>query len=302
MEGEEQTIAPTEQAAPAIESQATTEPAVIDEPEMIPDPGEETGDGNEPEPPILDVIEVEWDDGKKYQIPKALEGGLLKNKDYTQGKQQIAETRRQLESREAEITQKLAATDAELDARAELRTVSTTLAEFAKLTQADWDAHHATDPLGTDRAWRQYQFLKDQKADLEGKIGKAQTERTEKAQQDLAKRVQETLTHAEKNIPGFKPDTTIPTLVEFATKLGVPEEEIKRSWSPIFVDLLHRAHVGTIALQKQATAPRLPTAPIEPLATVGGKSTPGARTDLASLDMDAYVAARKKGIGGKALR
>jgi hypothetical protein len=38
------------------------------------------------------------------------------------------------------------------------------------------------------------------------------------------------------------------------------------------------------------------------LATVAGKSASGGTADLASMDMDAYIAARRKGVGGKPLR
>jgi hypothetical protein len=301
MADEDLAIAQTEQAAPAIESPATTEPAVIDEPQMIPEPGEELGEGNEPEAPILDVVEVEWDDGKKYQIPKALEGGLLRNKDYTQKTQSVSERAKALESREAEITHKLAATEDELRDRAKLIGVNERLEQYSKLTSADWSHHASVDPVATENAWREYQLLKDEATTLTKAVETKQSERTAVAERDLATRVQETLVFAQKEIPGFKPELT-ETLVKFAIGEGVPEAAIKSNWSPTFYKLLHQAHIGKMALSKQATAPKLPTAPVDPLTTVNGKSTPAARTDLASADMEAYVAARKKGVGGKPLR
>lgn len=303
MEGEQPTIASSELETPAIETPATTTPEHVDEPTRILDPEEvsQEQDG-EPQEPEFETTEIEWDDGKKYVIPKAIEGGILKNKDYTTKTQEAAALRKQLESRDAEITQRLEATEAELDARAEMRSVSAQLAEYAQLTAQDWQYHMQQDPLGTQQAKLQYDMLRDRKAELEGTLSKATTERTEKAQQGLAKRVQETLSEAPKIIPGWSSETadkTIRELVTFAQSEGIPDQVLQDNWSPQLLKLLHRAHLGTNLLNKQATAPKPVVVPPQPLQTVGGKSSPMNRTDLASADMETYVALRKKGVGGK---
>lgn len=305
MADEQEAIASAELETPAIETVATPAPeptpdesidleaAAHEEAAAVEEPGEAPAE-------TIETVEIEWDDGNKYTIPKALEAGILKNKDYTTKAQKVAADRKALESRQAEIEERLKVTEEELDVRADLRTVSKTLEEFSKLTQTDWDAHQMEDPLATERAWRQYQMLKEQKTELEARLGKAKTERTGKAEQELANRVQETLEFAKKSIPGFKPDT-ISTLVEFAAQNGIPEDAIKANWSPTFLKLLHRAHLGEQLIKKQSTAPKLPNAQASaPLKTVTGKSTPAARGDLASIDdMSAYIAARKSGVGGK---
>ena len=303
MEGEEPTIAPTELATPAIETPATTEPEIVDEPTRILDPEEvsQEQDG-EPQEPEFEPTEIEWDDGKKYVIPKAIESGILKNKDYTTKTQEAAALRKQLESRETEITQRLEATEAELDARAEMRTVSAQLAEYAQLTAQDWQYHMQQDPLGTQQAKLQYDMLRDRKAELEGTLSKATTERDQKAQQGLAKRVEETVSEAPKIIPGWSAapaDKTIRELVTFAQSEGIPDQVLQDNWSPQLLKLLHRAHLGHNLLTKQTSAPKPVVVPPQPLQTVAGKSSPMNRSDLGSADMETYVALRKKGVGGK---
>src|SRR5688572_22887056 len=120
MEGELETIAPVALETPASEPAATPETQTpVDEPTRILDPGEEAPDleaaGELPNPED-EIIEVEWDDGKTYKIPKALEGGILKNKDYTQGKQKVADERRALEAERTANEERIKATDEELDA------------------------------------------------------------------------------------------------------------------------------------------------------------------------------------------
>jgi len=308
MEGEPETIAPNSGLETATAPEATTEPTIVDEPTRILDPGEvvEESEGEPTEPVVPETVEIEWDDGKKYVIPKAIEAGVLKNKDYTTKTQEAAVLRKQLESREAEITQKLEATEAELDARAELRSVSAQLAEYEKLTPQDWQAHYANDPYATQQAKLVYDALKEQKAALQGKVTQAQSERSSTAQQALAKRVQDTITEAPKIIPGWTPETgakTISDLVSFAQSEGIPDQVLEANWSPQLLKLLHRAHLGTNLLNKQTAAPKpAPTVVPKPLETVSGTKPSPTSGDLGSLDMEAYVAARRKGVGGKPLR
>lgn len=302
MADEELAIAPSGlETAPAPDAIETT-PAPAEEPTKVDDL---EGEATETEPalatePEIETIEIEWDDGKKYTIPKAIEAGVLKNKDYTTKTQEAAALRKQLESREAEINQRAEATEAELTARAQLQSVTARLEEYAKLTAQDWAVHRANDPIGTENAWTEFQLLKDQKGQLEGLVTKAQSERTAKQQQDLAKRVQETLSEAPKIIPGWTPETgskQIAELVEFAQSEGIPDQVLQNYWSPQLLKLLHRASLGTNLLKKQ-TAPAKPMP--APLQTVTGKASAPTAGDLGSLDMEAYVAARKRGVGGTA--
>lgn len=280
---------------------AIVETTVADEPERILDPGEVSQEQEGAAPVEIETVEIEWDDGKKYSIPKALESGILKNKDYTTKTQETAALKKALETRQAEIEERFKASDEYVDAKANLKLLDRQLAEYAKLTQEDWDAHQANDPNATEMAWRRYQMLKDQRTEAAKGLEKLEADRTGVAQQDLAKRIQETVEHAKKAIPGWTPNT-IPQLVEFAQSAGIPEDAIKANWSPTFIDLLHKAHLGDQLLKKQATAPKLPNAQPKPLETVNGNKSAVTSTDLANMDMDAYVAARKKGVGGKALR
>jgi hypothetical protein len=288
--------------------ETATDPAVVDiptvpdEPERIPGPEEVTAGDEATAAADDDVDELEFG-FEKYSVPKKLKTAVEEWRAATTKKEQeVSASRKTLESRETEINQRLEATEAELDTRANLRAVNTELGRFKDF---DWTAYqqaYQVDPMGAEQAWNYAQHLRNQKAELEGVIGQKQNERTERAQQELAKRVQDTLAHAQKSIPGFKPETTIPQLVEFAQTLGVPEEAIKQNWSPTFVDLLHLARIGKLTVEKQATAPRAPAVPVAPLATVGGKSTPASRGNLAEADMDSYVRLRKQGVGGKPLR
>lgn len=231
--------------------------------------GDEAGDGDQTEETT--TIEI---DGVEYVIPKALEGSFLKNKDYTTKSQANAERARSLETREAEIEERAKVTEEELDARATLRSVEKQLEAYDKLTPQDWEYHENQDPLGTQRHWRQYQLLQQEKGKLASTLTEKQNARAQSAQQDLAKRVEETNAFAAKNIPGFKPELT-DTLVKFAKEKQIPDAKLRELWSPTFFQILHLAHLGEKTL-KTTVKPvvKVDQAAQTPLKTVAAKSNP----------------------------
>lgn len=300
--------APIEQAAPAVETVATeteTPTAPVDDgPQLILEPGEEAdAEAEAAEAAALAAAEEEFEDvdwnGKTFRGPKGLKDGILMQSAFTQKTQAVAEERKALESRRAEIDQQAAATEEELRDRAVLLGVN---AQIEQYKDVDWVTLARTDPVGYNEHRARFDQLKAAAAETAESLKAKQTERTQKAERDLATRVEETLKFAREKIPGFKPEL-IENLVQFAQAEGIPEEAIKSNWSPALLNLLHKANIGNLTLQKQSNLPKpAPAIPLTPLAKVGGKSTPAARTDLATADMEAYVAARKAGVGGKPLR
>lgn len=274
-------------ASPALETPASEETEIETtevEDEALEADSETDGGPDDDGEEEVDELDFAF---KKYTVPKSLKEAVENLRaDATRKTQEASAKAKALEARAAEIEESGKATEEELEARAELKSVTKTLEQYAKLTPEDWAAHEANDYQATQAAWRQYQFLKDQKAELDGKVSKAQAERTEKAQSDLTKRIQETLAHAQKNTSGLKPDA-IPKLVEFAEQIGVPEEAIKRNWSPIFADLLHYARIGKMAAEKQKSAPSKAASqasetlkPVTPVAPKGAAPKAGLRDDL----------------------
>lgn len=297
----------SDETAASLEPEAivpeTIEP-VADKPKEIPAPEPvDNDDGlgeNGEQSPEAEFVTVERN-GKTYQVPKELEGELLMQSDYTKKTQTVAERAKALESQEAEINRRAEATDAELDARAQLKGINGEIERFKAFDFAAYQVAHQQDPMGADEAWNYKLHLTNQKAELEGVISKTQNERTEKSAADLAKRVQETTAFAQKEIPGFKPELT-DKLVKLAIDTGIDEGTLKANWSPTLYKLLHLAHLGKETLNRQAAAPikpTTPTAPIAPLETVTAKAQPAARLSLKALAdagrMEEYAAARKAG-------
>jgi hypothetical protein len=306
MADEQESIAPLpELDTPAIAASAEVE--TDETPEELPvdtDPGDTEGDeGSEDggEPAAIEYVTLERN-GKQFQVPKELEGEFLMQGDYTKKTQATSAREKELDSREQQLAQQAEISEQELDARANLRSVTAQLAAYEKLTPEDWNAHEMQDPIGTRQHERAFQHLKNQKAELEGTISKTQNERTEKAERALATRVQETLEAAPKIIPGLTAETrdaTIDKLVSFATSEGIPEQVLKANWSPTLLGLLHKAHIGSLAIAQQAAPKPTPKPTITPLVTVKTGASPATSKSVADLakgdDMSAYAAARAAG-------
>jgi hypothetical protein len=299
-------VAPLPELETPTIAEAALEPEVSTptEPDTQEDGPKDVGvEDNENLEPVAEIEYVTLErNGKSYQVPKELEGEFLMQGDYTKKTQTVAERAKALDEREQQLAKQAEVSEAELDARATLRGVAAELAEYQKLTPADWQAHMQNDPLGTSQHRMRYEALRDQKAELEGTIRTAETQRTEKSQQDFAKRVQETLEAASTIIPGITAETRGPAidkLVNFANSEGIPEQVLKDNWSPMLLKLLHKASIGAQAIAKQSAPKPVLKQPIAPLATVKSGSSPEVSKSLADLadsnDMSAYIAARKAG-------
>lgn len=293
MADEELASVPNEPANEPIiaAEQATTEkelPADIEAPETE----AEEAAGDEPVAEI-EFVTVERN-GKTYQVPKELEGELLMHSDYTKKTQGVSERAKELDSREAGLAQQLEATEGELRDRALILQAK---AELDQYENVDWDKLWQEDPVGAGRHQSRYQSLQREFEKTNAALTTKQTERTQAAERDFATRVEQTAKFAQDKIPGWKPELMEP-LVKLALDAGVPDTELKRVWSPAVLKLLHQAHVGALAMNKQATT-KLTPVPVVPLQTVAGKSTPAASKTLNDVangdDMEAYAAMRKAG-------
>lgn len=280
----------------SVEAETPIETVVEEEPSLIVEDGEADGqeEQSEPEPaPVDDDEEIEWN-GKKFKAPKGLKEGVLMHADYTRKTQEVAATRKELEERAERISQQAKASEEEISARAELRTVSSELERYKDFGWQEYQALKQNDPMGADDHWNYKAYLESQQNALTGKVSEAEQRRSSEAQQEIAKRLNETEQFARSK--GYTPETDN-QVIEFAKSKGIPPKELQSLMSPVVYEMIHLARIGEQTLKK-ASAPVRPAAtPIEPLQTVKARATPGANKSLAEMSMDEYVAARKAGRG-----
>jgi hypothetical protein len=255
----------------------------------------ETGDDQQPEDgEPLGEDEDELDFGfEKYRVPKKLKEAVeALRSDATNKHQTAAARQRALDERETALTQQAEATEAELDAKAGLRTINREIERLKDYDFAAYQQHYRQDPMPAGELWAYKQDLMAQKAELEGTLGKAATERTEKAQQDFAKRVQQTLAEAPKIIPGFKPEA-IGKIAEFLERdIGLDEQTIKNNWSPKLLKLAHLANLG-LELSKKAAAKPAVVSQAQPLTTVSTRTPPNTGRLRDDMPIEEWTKARE---------
>ena len=187
----------------------------------------EATEGDEPEAePEEETEEVEWD-GKKYALPKTLKAGLMMQADYTRKTQEVAEQRKALGARYAEIEQQAELQRATLTERVQLETLTGQLQQFQSLDWDQFESQYGASAVAKAMAqWR----------GLESKVGQLTSEITEKEtairlQKDQAAEaaLQEADKILSREVQGYGP-ALVQQVAQVAVAYGITPDEIKASF------------------------------------------------------------------------
>lgn len=279
-------LASTEPETPASPEAEAIEPtAILDGSE--PEPGEEPDTQEHAE----ELEEVDYS-GKKYRIPKELKPAIMMQADYTRKTQEVAETRKALETRETEFTQERERFDAHRQDFANLAAIDAALQQRSNI---DWRTYYDNDPVEAGKAFAEYQQLQSARGQVASKIEQDQRQAADEQQRKTATQLQEAERVLSRDIPNWGPETKT-KIRDFAITQGITEQELSSLYDPRYVKLLHLASIGAQLMTKQAAKPA-PT-PAKPVTTVTARSgNPAARKSFGEMSMDEYAAARKAGRG-----
>lgn len=235
--------------------------------------GDDGQDGGE------DIEEVELD-GKTYQVPHEVRRAILRNEDYTRKTQELAETRRALETQATQFQQ---ASKTVSDKQIDLALVDRQLAAYKALTAADWQAMRREDPDYAHEQQFNFTTLKEQRDTLAAELDSAQRQAALDAERITATRLQEGLQQLSKDIPGFNGELADKLLSFGAETYGFTQQELGEVQDPRLIRLLHAAYTGAQALKQQKAAARhrqsQATAPAATLRGSGGRFLADATTN-----------------------
>ena len=237
-----------------------------------PDEGATGTESDGAETPDDESEEVEHE-GRKYVIPKALKSALMMQADYTRKTQEVAETRRALEAQQAQIQQQAQTQREYLQDAAKIVALNEQIQQF---DQVDWNTLNEQDPVKAQQLWINYSRLKDARNDALGQLQQKEQQRALQAQQEAAKRLEESNAALSREIKGWGPELA-GKLRDFAVgKLGFTAQEMGQVTDARIVKLLHRAYLGDQLVSKQvAGATQKPTQVVKPVRTVGGNAPAG---------------------------
>lgn len=224
-------------------------------------PTDEEGEQSDNEGGGDDGEEVEFE-GKAYKVPKELKEALLRQSDYTQKTQAVAEQRKAIEERAQALETRERVLTVTFDKAVEFREVQSRLAQYE---QIDWNALVESDPVEATRLNIAYQQLQRQAnakgAELQQAQYQAQQLNQQMDQQTLAHETQE----LKARIPSFSEADTQRILKTIDVYGLTAQEKHAAMHSAKFVQILHEAAIGreylsagkTKTLQKVVDAPRV---------------------------------------------
>jgi|SRR5581483_3192820 len=171
--------------------------------------------------PAADLAELEWD-GEKYQVPVKLKDAFMKNQDYTQKTQELADQRRSVDHlRELTQTRQLEAAFAE-STSGEQREIALIEAYLEQAGRLDW-ANMTTDQIMRQRL--ELDNVKERRQKLKEAIAEKRTKFMDEVQSKLKDLRGKSREQASKSIPGFTEETE-KTVRTYAQSEGLSEAEI----------------------------------------------------------------------------
>ncbi len=216
-----------------------------------------------PDAPVDEDEEIDYD-GEKYKVPKKLKDAFLRQQDYTQKTQTVAEQRREVEARQQQLIAQAQAQQQHLAEYAEAYALDNQLKQFAQL---DWNALTDSDPVQALKLDRQYRELQQRRAEIVSSVTQKQQQAYAQMQRENAKRIAEGQAVRAREIKGWSPEMA-KELVSSAKELGFQAEELGSINDPRVVKLLHKAWQFDQLIKKQATPKDKPVPQEKPVTRI----------------------------------
>ena len=183
-----------------------------------------------------DDEEVEYE-GKTYKVPKELKGALMKNADYTQKTQEVAEQRKSVEERVELLNQRESLMSATFDKAVELRDIQNKLSQYE---QIDWQNLVDADPVQATKLNLAYQQLQREAQQKYGELQQAQSQAQNLSEQTRQKFLAEEQTKLKARLPNF--DMKVAEKIKSVGKeYGLTDNELNSVVDSRYVHILHDA-------------------------------------------------------------
>src|SRR5262245_51785702 len=259
----------------------------------------EAAEGGEQEADELEDVEF---GGKTYKLPKEIKTGVMMHADYTRKTQELAESRRGLDSDREAFTKEM---EGRRQSEKDIGRIAVMDEQLAQYDGIDWTAARMQNPEGANAAFQDYTMLRDQRDKLATKVHADLTKRAEEAQQSIAKRYADTCAVMARDIKGWNQDTA-DKLRDFAIANGATRDDvIAIATNEHLQKLLHKAWMGDQILAKQSAAAAKAKAeaappPPEPLKQVAkGRSAPANGGLSDNLSAEEWVRRRNADIAAR---
>jgi hypothetical protein len=245
-----------------------------------------------------DELEDWEEEGKTYKVPKPLKPHLLRNKDYTQSKQQLAEQRKADEAARKDFEQEQTFHRENIVTVAKITNMDEQLKAFRAITPEQWAQ---MDPAQASKLQIKFNLLKDQKESLVGELRQKQHQALEKQRTTFAKQFEDGQARIAAKIPGWS-DEFAGKLTAYGVEQGLSVDELEalipKENGHAHVGVLRKAYLYDQLVAKQRARPKAdaevtPT----PVPKVGARRNPPSSEPLDSDSPDVWIRKRNKQLG-----
>lgn len=228
-----------------------------------------------------DDVEIEYE-GKRFKVPANAKDAFLRNSDYTQKTQSVAEQRRSLEAEKAFVSQMRDLHQDVVVNIGKIVSIDTELAKYQAITKEQWAELDATDPLRSQQLFRQMSLLKDERDGIVKGVQSRQEQLRVEEQRQSAKQLEENKAALKKLIPNWSPELGR-KVADFAKQhIGLSDNEVASITDPRYLKTLHLARLGHQVMTKSRAATAAPTVEANPVPQVAARRS-APTTDLAKI-------------------
>lgn len=245
-------------------------------------------DGQTTEP---DEIEEELDGvklrGKKETLDR-IKSERLMQQDYTRKTQEVAEVRREVEARQAQLREVEHFQRANLQEFARLTAIDDRLGQFQSV---NWQALSNQDPVQAQQLHIEYTQLQTMRGQLVNSLTQKQQQQALQAQQSTAQRWKHAQETVQREIKDWSPAKSV-ELENYVKSSGADVDQLKQfiAYNPLVVKFIDKAARYDQLMKQRAS--KAPTEPATPATRVSGGSAASSRKLSAMSDAE-FVAARR---------
>jgi hypothetical protein len=277
-----------------LEQTATADSEVADNPQIV---EQQVTDTPTDEPSQVESDEEDYELGDdKYRVPKTLKAhidelkaGNLRNEDYTQKNQSVAEQRRALEAERQEFVQRQQFQQQHLDKVAEVKALDRQLEQYQKL---DWNAITDADPVQAMKLERQMRELQTQREGTVRELNETVAKATTEQQQATARQLMAAREQLAREIKGFGTPEVTKALTETGKAFGFKPEELANVNDPRAIKLLHEAYLYRKLVADKQKETKLD---VKPITRIGGAAATAQKNPSDMTDKE-FSAWRKRQI------
>lgn len=283
-----------EQPAGLPDSDAAAQSAAAEEHEHEAEQHDDHADPDSEEQPEEDEeIEI---GGKKVAMPQSIaaeiKAGMMRNADYTQKTQAVAEQRKAIEAEREQVRQQA---EQHQQYAKELSTVHALDERLAEFKQVDWQALSREDPALAQQLRFQYDDLQQKRNEAVTAVTQKQQQLALAEQQATAKQVQEAEAYVQREIPGWTKEAGA-ELNSWAQAKGVKLDQTFAKAviaNPALIVMMNKARMLEQLEAKQSAKPK-PAPPPAPVTRVSASRATAAK-DLSKVsDADWYRAEQER--------